>query len=92
MRKDSHNPVLWLLVLVLILAYVGPYYVLSRRAFCLADQWGMMGFYFLPPENSDAWRRKNYGLVCFFYPLILLDNALSTGRPVACEPMWGMSS
>ena len=76
----------WLLGL-----YVGSYYVLSRRAFVQADAWNAEGFYFLPPRNTDEWRFWNYTLVRFYYPLILIDNWIGTGRGVGGEPTWNLS-
>jgi len=51
----------------------------------------MEGFYFLPPENSDQWRFWNYTLARFYYPLILIDNWIGTGRPFGREPLWNLS-
>ena len=76
----------WLLGL-----YGGSYYVLSRRAFVQADVWDCEGFYFLPPRNTDEWRFWNYTLVRVYYPLILIDNWIGTGRGVASEPTWNLS-
>jgi len=76
---------------VLLAVYLSSYAVLSRRGFDQSHLWDMEGFYFLPPENTDEWRFWNYALVRFYYPLILIDNWLGTGRPIASEPLWGLS-
>jgi hypothetical protein len=78
-------------LLVLLAIYVSSYTILSRRGFALSDRWDMEGFYFLLPENTDEWRFWNDALVRFYYPLILIDNWLGTGRPIASEPLWGLS-
>ena len=49
------------------------------------------GFYFVPPEDTDEWRFRNYTLVRIYYPLIVIDNFIGTGRLVAHEPLWGLS-
>ena len=79
------------MLVVLLTAYISSYLVLSRRAFAQADAWDMEGFYFLPPENSDQWRFWNYTLARFYYPLILIDNWIGTGRPFGREPLWNLS-
>lgn len=74
---------------VLAMAYVGSYIFLSRQAFREADRHNMAGFWFVnPPRDSENWRSLNYGLARFYYPLIVVDNLLGTGRVVAAEPMW----
>ena len=52
---------------------------------------GRDGFYFFPPEETASWRAWNYGCVRFYYPLIVLDVWLGTGRDVYCEPLWRLS-
>lgn len=79
------------LLAVLLMVYVSSYVIMSRRGFAQSDDWEMEGFYFLPPDNTDEWRFWNYGLVRFYYPLILIDNGLGTGRPIASEPLWGLN-
>jgi hypothetical protein len=98
-EPESMNPrrrtcVRWIvigLLSVLLTIYVSSYVILSRRGFAQSDSWEMEGFYFLPPENTDEWRSWNYALVRFYYPLILVDNWVGTGRPIASEPLWGLS-
>ena len=75
----------------LLLLYVGSYAALSRRGYAEADQYNMKGFYYFSPENSDAWRWKNYGCVSLFRPINAVDRWLGFGRPPACEPLWGLS-
>jgi hypothetical protein len=76
---------------VLLLLYVGSYAALSRRGYAEADQYNMKGFYYFSPEDSEAWRWKNYGCVCLFRPINAVDRWLGFGRPPACEPLWGLS-
>jgi len=79
------------LLAVLLTVYISSYVVLSRRGFAQSDAWETEGFYFLTPENTDEWRFRNYPLVRVYYPLILIDNWIGTGRPIASEPLWGLS-
>jgi hypothetical protein len=82
----------WLLTLTALLAvYVGCYLGLSRRGFEEADRYNMKGFYYVPLENSDAWHRKQRIYRFVFAPANAVDRALGTGRPVGCEPLWGLS-
>ena len=75
----------------LLLLYVGSYVALSRRGYAEADQYNMKGFYYFTPEDSDAWRWKNYGCVTLFRPINAVDRWLGFGRPPACEPLWVLS-
>lgn len=75
---------------LVLLAYIGAYVALSRQGFAEADRWDGPGFYYFPPENSDSWRRWNYGCEVFFRQLNWIDRKLGTGRPPAFEPMWGI--
>ncbi len=75
----------------LLLAYVASYAVLSRRGFADAQRQDFDGFYFFPPEDTDRSRRTNFGCAYFYYPLIVIDNAIGTGRPISCEPLWNLN-
>ena len=90
MKQLSRNKYFIIAVVVLVLAYASSYYVLSRRGFGYSDSVHGPGFWFFPPEKSAGWLVKNYGLVGLYYPLILLDCALGTGRPPANEPLWSI--
>jgi len=76
---------------LLLLLYVGSYAALSRRGYAEADQYHMKGFYYFSPEESDAWRWKNYGCVKLFWPINVVDRWLGFGRHPASEPLWGLS-
>jgi hypothetical protein len=76
---------------LLLLLYVGSYVTLSRRGYSEADHYNMKGFYYFSPENTDAWRWKNYGCVYLFWPLNVVDRWLGLGRHPASEPLWGLS-
>ena len=76
--------------LVLLVLYVGSYLVLSRRAFQVADATNAEGFYFVEPSSDAAWLVHEACCV-FYYPLILLDQLLGTGRPPASRPLGGLS-
>jgi hypothetical protein len=76
---------------LVLLSYVGSYVVLSRRGFAEADRYGIKGFYYFLPEDSDAWRLKNYSCVLLFWPLNAVDRGLGFGRQPAAEPLWGLN-
>jgi hypothetical protein len=89
--RKSWNRLIPVLGTLLLVLYVGTYLVLSRRGYAEADRYHMKGFYYFFPENSDAWRWKNYGCVHLFGPLNAVDRWLGFGRSPACEPLWGLS-
>ena len=89
-RKKGKGPLLVIAALLVVL-YVGSYIALSRRGYAEADRWNMKGFSYFTPEDSEAWRWKNYGCVTLFRPLNAVDRWLGFGRPPACEPLWGLS-
>ena len=78
-------------LLALFLVYVSSYLVLSRRGFAQADEWHAEGIYFLTPRDSPVWELCNYSLASIYYPLIFIDNALGTGRPVGQVPLRSLS-
>jgi hypothetical protein len=79
-------------VLISLLAgYVSSYIVLSRRGTAWCEAHNVDGLYFFPPEDTGQWRRWNYGCVAFFYPLIVLDNWIGTGKDFGREPTWRLS-
>jgi hypothetical protein len=88
MRK-SKRAGLWIF---LSIAYIAIYVVLSRRGYAEAEKYDFAGFYYFTPEESNAWRWKNYGCVVIFYPLNFIDRCLGTGRPIGTEPLWRLSS
>ncbi len=77
-------------VVTLCLAYVSSYLILSRRGFAQADEWNAPGFYFVTPRNETTWR-INWCLSVLYYPLIAIDSALGTGRPLGSEPIYRLS-
>ena len=87
MRDTDDNPPkkrrLWIILAALLLVYFASYYVLSRRGFRFSDRVNAEGFYFFPPDNSTSWRIRNNGLVLLYYPLILGDRIVGTGRAPA---------
>ena len=86
-RRRLHS----LVAVLLFVAHVGSYLWLSRRGYEEADRYNMCGFYYFFPEDTDAWRQKNYGCVELYAPLNYVDRALGTGRGPASEPLWGLS-
>lgn len=81
---------LWAIALLLV-AYLCSYLWLSRWGYAAADQHGIAGFYYFLPENSAAWRCKNYGCVILFWPLNVIDQSIGFGRYPAGEPLWDLS-
>jgi len=79
------------LVAALLIAYLGSYLVLSRRAFAEADSQYIKGFYFFPPRESDSWQFCNRACFWLYYPLIVVDNSVGTGRWPGADPMFGLS-
>jgi hypothetical protein len=79
------------IIAILLAAYLSSYLWLSRRGYAEADQYHMKGFYYFFPEDSDAWRRKNYACVYLFWPLNAVDQSLGIGRDPAYEPLWRLS-
>ncbi len=78
-------------VALLVVGFVVLYLWLSRRGYAEADRYGMTGFYYFSPEDSDTWRSKNYGCVFLFWPLNVVDRSLGMGRAPASEPLRGLS-
>lgn len=72
--------------------YCASYLYLSRRGFALADQMQAEGFWFVEPRGSasaaDRWINEALGIG--YSPLLALDHACGTGRPVAAWPMRGL--
>lgn len=90
--RKKRDRLLWVFGALFVLVYVGSYAALSRGGYAEADQYNMKGgFYYFSPEDSDAWRWKNYGCMCLFAPPNAVDRWLGFGRHPACEPLWGLS-
>ena len=77
-----------IVIAVLLATYIGSYLWLSRRGYAEADQFGMKGFYYVFPEESDTWFDKNYGCVYLYYPLNVVDQAMGTGRGPGAVPLF----
>lgn len=90
-QKHRMGWIIWGIVFVFLLTYVGSYGILSRRGFELADQYNMEGFYFFWPEDTDQWRRAEWTARFFYCPLIYVDNWIGTGRWPGSEPLWQLS-
>lgn len=88
--KNNRLKIIRTALITLLVVYVSSYLVMSRRGFAEADAWQAEGFYFLTPRDSTTWRFGNYSLVAIYSPLILIDVAIGTGRPIAREPMWNI--
>jgi hypothetical protein len=79
------------MIFLFLSVYIESYLWLSRRGYEQADRWNCRGFYYFMPRPTDEWRVKNYGCAFLFAPLNRIDRARGTGRPPACEPLWGLS-
>jgi len=73
-------------VLVLLMLYAGTYLALSRAGFRWADRTNVEGFYFVEPRNEVA-DKVHHACTIVYYPLILTDNLIGTGRPPAHAPL-----
>jgi hypothetical protein len=90
-RDKRRRQIILFLIAMMVVAYVGSYVVLSRRGFAEADEAGLLGFYFVPYEDTETWWPRNYTLVCIYYPLIFIDYQIGTGRLPGCEPLRSLS-
>ena len=81
-----------IILALLLCVYVHSYYVLSRQGFALADRYGFKGFFFFAPRPSATWLRAHTTCSYLYYPLIVIDKGLGTGRDPAICISWGQSS
>ncbi len=83
----------WLLGIagIVLLLYSSSYVWLSRRGYAEAEEYKFKGFYYFFPENSDAWRCKNYGCMILYWPANLVDTSIGLGRYPASEPLFGLT-
>lgn len=68
-----------------LLAYVGSYFVLSRRGYAHADSVGSPGFWFVPPNTKRDVQRNNE-LIRVYFPLLRLEQFFGSWRGLAHEP------
>ena len=68
-----------------LIAYVGPYYVLSRRGYAFADSVGAKAFWFVPP-NTQRDVKKNNDYIRLYWPLVCLEQFVGSRRFLAHEP------
>jgi hypothetical protein len=89
MNNKSKNIFIKINIFIFILfLYAASYYFFSRRGFAVSDRYNIEGFYFLKPFPTMQWRIVNYSMIIFYYPLILIDNSIGTGRCISKEPQW----
>jgi hypothetical protein len=69
-----------------MLAYVGSYYVLSRRGYREADRYNWHGFYFVLP-STEAESKTNARFNRLYWPLIRVELFIGTGRDPASDPL-----
>ena len=72
---------------VLLSLYVGSYVVISRRGLAEAERYGVKGFYYVTPRQTDGWQFAHSVCKFFYSPLNAADVWLGTGRPAAAAPM-----
>lgn len=84
MRYRLHTLLIAFALAPPLVAYVGSYYVLSRRGYAYADTVGYPAYWFVPPE-SDKSGQLHARYRRFYWPLIRLEIFLGTGR----EPDYG---
>lgn len=70
---------------LLLIAYVGSYLYLSRRAYAQAERWNLPGFWYVTP-TSDATGHVNHACYYLYWPLNAIDRAVGLGRPPAHDP------
>lgn len=79
--------------LVLLFAYVGSYYHLSRRGIREAKQYQMRGFLYVPLEEVLKTQdlNRHYGFVQFYAPVNWIDREVfGTEGPTSCI-LFGLS-
>jgi hypothetical protein len=76
---------------ILLVLYLGSYYVLSRRGYAEAKRWNLRGFYYITPEDSASWQYRNYACVYLYWPLNVADRWVGSGKAPACPPLFGLS-
>jgi hypothetical protein len=89
-RWAQRHPLLTACLALLLFAYVGSYFRLSRRGFAEAERSGMSGFHYFTAEHTDEWRLKQHACAVLFAPLNKIDCCFGTGMPVAHEPLWSL--
>ena len=80
-------------LVALLILYAGSYIVVSRRAYRVADAYGMVGYYFVLPAEDHP-ERFFFHVLCVvvYYPLIMVDEAVGCGRhPSMSEPLYRIS-
>ena len=80
MRYRLRTLLILLAILPPLLAYIGSYYVLSRRGYSYADSAGAKNAFFFAPPETDRDGRIHGRYVRFYLPLIALEATLGTGR------------
>jgi hypothetical protein len=85
MRYRLRTLLILLAVLPPLIAYVGPYYVLSRRGYAYADSVNSPGFWFVPPQTKRDVKRNN-DLIRLYYPLVRIEQLCGGRRHLAHEP------
>ena len=80
MRYRLRTLLILLAVLPPLMAYVGSYYVLTRRGYAHGDAAGDRRVYFFASPEADKDGRVHGRYQRFYAPLIILEMLLGTGR------------
>ena len=75
---------------VAVLVYAGAYLWLSRAGFSRADAHDTEGFYFVEVDSAETFRAHRT-IAYVFYPAILVERVLGTGREPANERCGGLN-
>jgi hypothetical protein len=80
-------------VLLLLAAYVGSYYHLSRRGMHEAREYNMKGFLYVPAEEVFVSRdlSRHHALARLYEPLNLIDQSLFGADGPVGGITWGLS-
>ena len=84
-------------VVSFLFAYVSSYFILSRSGSAIARVYNAEGFLYVPCpweayEDIPALETLHYVLVCFYYPIWLVDHHVFGGSAWGNIPMWGISA
>lgn len=94
MQTDKQQPTdgsSWrvFVIATLMIAYLGTYFVMSRRGYQQSRAVGLKGLFFVLPRDERA-LQLNRACHLLFYPLVRIEVWLGTGEGPGGEPMWGL--
>lgn len=76
-------------VLILLIAYVSSYFLISRLRWQEAMTYRSPGFLYVPAERvfkepEESWLRVHYGLAFFYWPINILHREFGGPAPIMC--------